>query len=243
MQLQCLLVTRQHDVLELVQPALAFFNIEVEVRSEVVSATEIAERRHLDGFLIDCDDVPGATQLLDRIRSSRSNKLSSIFAIVNGITTVNAALDQGANFVLGKPLAKDRFYAYLKIARAFMEREHRRYFRYKVDVPVRVESENQELFEGRAINISEGGILMYAPTMKAVQGTVRLTIDIPSIEPQPLEAKGEVVWSDDSGKVGVRVFYMSENSRQRLQQWFSVLHAQLEFRNPDPSQTQLTSEI
>ena len=48
-----------------------------------------------------------------------------------------AALDLGANFALSKPLQQTRFRSVLDIAVPKMEREHRRYFRYNVDLPVR----------------------------------------------------------------------------------------------------------
>ena len=242
MQLQCLLVTRQHDLLELVRPALTSFNIDIEVRTEAESAAEFAERRHLDGFLIDCDDVPGAPDLLERIRASRSNKLSTIFAIVNGVTSVDTALGRGANFVLGKPIAKERFYEYLKIARTFMEREHRRYFRYKVCIPMQAESEDQQQFEGRVVNISEGGASVFAPSMIRYRCVVRLSLELPTVSPHKLEAKGEIVWSDDSGKVGVRFLYLPEASRQMLHNWLSMLHAQVELQSQQEPATGANAE-
>jgi hypothetical protein len=69
-----------------------------------VIAIEVTGRRHIDGFVIDCDDVRGATDTLATIRNGRSNKLSVVFAVLNGQTSDSAAVEAGANFVMGKPV-------------------------------------------------------------------------------------------------------------------------------------------
>jgi len=48
MRLQCLLVTQERELLELVRPALENSGLEVEVRAEAGSAMEICARRHMD---------------------------------------------------------------------------------------------------------------------------------------------------------------------------------------------------
>jgi hypothetical protein len=233
MRLQCLLVTQERGLLEVVRPALEDCGIEIEVRSEAASANEICVRRHLDGFLIDCDDVPGGRGLLTLIRGSGSNGMSTIFAVVNGTTSVSQAMEEGANFVLGKPLAPERFESYLKIARVSMEREHRRYFRFTVDMPARVIPGNELPVQGRMVNISEGGLAMRMGASGNVRDTVRLEFELPSIEPFTVHCKGEVVWADTGGLVGIRFLYMGEDARQRLQDWLSQLYAQLELHDSE----------
>lgn len=228
MRLQSLLVTQEHELLELVRPALESSGIEVEVRADASSAREISQRRHLDGFLIDCDDVPGGRELLAVIRGSGSNRMSTIFAVVNGNTSITQAMEEGANFVLGKPLATERFQAYLTVARVSMEREHRRYFRFAVDLPVRVYASDESWAEGRMVNISEGGLALRLALSSAMQGTVRLEFVLPSLEPFTVQAKGEVVWADTGGLLGIRFLYMGGDSLRRLQDWLNQLYAQMQ---------------
>ena len=232
MRLQCLLVTRHHELLELVRPTLESCGMEVEVRAEAVSATEICRRRHLDGFIIDCDDVPGGRQLMTTVRESGSNRMSTIFAIVNGVTTIDQALEQGANFVLGKPVAKEPFLAYLKIARVLMEREHRRYFRFAVNLPVRIYRNDEDYIETRMVNISEGGLAVRLVGGGSLKGTVRLEFAVPSIEPFTVQAKGDVVWGEGGGLAGIRFLYMGDQARRQLQDWLGQLHAQMELHEP-----------
>jgi CheY-like chemotaxis protein len=227
-RLQCLLVTQERELLELVRPALENSGMEVEVRAEARSALEICGRRHLDGFLVDCDDVPGGRELLASIRASGSNRMSTIFAVINGTTSITQAMEEGANFVLGKPLAGERFQAYLEVARVSMEREHRRYFRFPVNLPIRVQNAESVGTEGRMVNISEGGLAVRLAPGGGLQGTVRLEFTLPSLEAFTVQAKGEMVWGDTAGLAGVRFLYMGEESRRRLQEWLGQLYAQME---------------
>jgi hypothetical protein len=57
-----------------------------------------------------------------------------------------------------------------------------------------------------------------------------LQFDLPSLEPFTVQAKGEVVWADTGGLLGVRFLYMGEDSGQRLQEWLGQLYAQMELR-------------
>src|SRR6266566_1791929 len=133
MGLGCLLLTGDAMLLEVIRTNFSAARIGIELRTDAASAIELSARRHLDSFVIDCDGVSGAMDLLAAIRSSRSNKASVVFAVVNAKTTVSMAVEAGANFVLGKPVQDKPLRGILDIALLRMEREHRRYFRHAVD--------------------------------------------------------------------------------------------------------------
>lgn len=158
MGLQCLIVTCDPTLLGQVKSSLATRGTSLDLRQDSASAIELASRRHLDGLVIDCDDVPGGTEAIAQARNSRSNQQTLIFAVVNGSTSAASALDLGANFVLGKPIQENRWRSVLDIAFPQMEREHRRYFRYEVDLPVRIQSYDGQTFTARMKNVSEGGL-------------------------------------------------------------------------------------
>ena len=65
----------------------------LELRQDSVSALELAGRRHLDGLVIDCDQVVGGVEALTKIRNNRSNKNALIIAVINGLTSTETALD------------------------------------------------------------------------------------------------------------------------------------------------------
>src|SRR5438270_8529487 len=128
MGLECVIVTCDPILFGHFQTSLGTHGASLQLRQDSASAIELASRRHLDGLMIDCDDVPEGTKALAQLRSTSANKQSVIIAIVNGSTSSEAALDLGANFVLSKPIQQTRLRSILHIAVAKMEREHRRYF-------------------------------------------------------------------------------------------------------------------
>jgi DNA-binding response OmpR family regulator len=135
MGLTCLLLTSDVMLLEVIRAGFSATSVELEMRADAASAIELSVRRHLDSFVIDCDGVERATDLLAKIRTSRSNKLSVVFAVVNATTSVRKAIEAGADFVLAKPVQDKQLRSLLDIAIPRMNREHPRYFRHRLICP------------------------------------------------------------------------------------------------------------
>jgi DNA-binding response OmpR family regulator len=229
MGLNCLLLTGDATLLEVFRTGFSATTVELEMRADVASAIELLARRHLDGFVIDCDDVSGGTDLLTEIRGSRSNKASVVVAVVNGTTSVNTAVDAGANFVLGKPVQKKQLRNLLDVVLPKMTREHRRYFRHKVDLPVELLCYTGETFAGKTMNVSEDGLALTHFGPVAVEGVVTVQFALPSTEPQTFQAKAEVVWNDASA-MGLRFLRIEPGCRSGFEAWLDSLEAQLQYR-------------
>jgi CheY-like chemotaxis protein len=229
MGLNCLLLTGDAMLLEVIKTNFSATKVELEVRTDAASAIELSTRRHLDGFVIDCDGVERSLDLLAQIRASRSNKLSVVLAVVNGTTSVGTAVDAGANFVLSKPVEPKMLRSILDSALPRMEREHRRYFRHKVDLPVDLLCFSGEIVTGKMINVSEGGVALTHFGLAAVEGIVTVRFGLPSAVPQPFQAKAAVVWNDAS-TMGLRFLRIESSCRPYFEAWLDSLEAQLQFR-------------
>src|SRR6266480_6359361 len=179
MGLGCLLLTSDAMLLEVIRNNFSAARIGLELRTDAASAIELSARRHLDSFVIDCDGVSGAMDVLARIRSSRSNKTSVVFAVVNAKTTVSMAVEAGANFVLGKPVQDKPLRGILDIALLRMEREHRRYFRHAVDLPIQLSCYTGATFAGKIMNVSEGGLALSLFGSAPVESVVRRSSSSP----------------------------------------------------------------
>lgn len=229
MGLQCLTVTRDLDLLGRIKSNLSEHEASLDLRQDSASAVELASRRHWDGVVIDCDDVPGGPEAITKVRNSHSNRQTMIFAVVNGVTRVDAALDLGANFVLSKPVQETRLRNVLDVAIPKMEREHRRYFRYDADLDVRLWNHDGQTFSARMKNVSEGGLAIKPVDPVRLEGVINLEFEVPSVEPQAFHAKADVVWSD-AFVAGLRLLYVDKDSGRALQAWLDSLEAQLQFR-------------
>src|SRR5579862_141639 len=229
MGLQCLVVTSDYKLIGQIKPTLNEHGVSLDLRQDSASAIELVSRRHWDGVVIDCDNVSGATEAIADIRKSRSNKQTLIFAIVNGFTSVETALDQGANFVLSKPLQETRWRSVVEAVIPKMRSEHRRYFRHEVDLPVRPRDHDGQPLLANLKNISEGGMAVKLACPLRLEGVMNVEFDIPSVEPKTFRAKADVVWSDAFAS-GVRFLYVEKDSASALGEWLSFLEAQLQFR-------------
>jgi CheY-like chemotaxis protein len=229
MGLECLIVTSDPTLLGHVQTSLVTHGASLHLRQDSASAIELASRRHLDGFVIDCDDVSGGTKAIAQARNSPANKRTLILAVVNGLMSAEEALNLGADFALSKPLQQTRLRSVLDIAVPKMEREHRRYFRYNVDLPVRFRNPLGQSFTARMKNVSEGGLAINLVDPVRLKGVVIVEFELPSVEPQAFHAKADVVWND-SFAMGLRFLYIEKDSGVALQRWLNSLEAQFHFR-------------
>jgi CheY-like chemotaxis protein len=236
MDLQLLIVTGDPTLLGHVQASLGTHGASLHLRQDSASAIGFVSRRHLDGIVVDCDNVPGGAKALPDLRAAPANKQTPILAVVNGFTGAQEALDLGADFALSKPIQPTRLRNVLDMAIPKMEREHRRYFRYDVDLPVRFQNPLGQSFNARMQNVSEGGLAIKLIDPVKLQGVVIVEFELPSVEPQGFHAKADVVWSD-SFVMGLRFLYIEKQSEVALQIWLSSLEARFHFdemRNGPP---------
>jgi CheY-like chemotaxis protein len=233
MGLECLIVSRDPALIGHFQANLDTHGASLHIRQDAASAIELVSRRHLDGVVIDCDDVPGGTKALPALRSAPANKQTLILAVVSGLTSTEEALDLGADLTLSKPIQQTRLRSILDIAVPKMEREHRRYFRYDVDLPVRFQNPLGQSFTARMKNVSEGGLAIKLINPVQLKGVVTVEFELPSVEPQAFHAKADVVWID-SFVMGLRFLYVDKDSGAALQTWLNLLEAQFHFRESAP---------
>jgi len=145
------------------------------------------------------------------------------------MTSAQEALDLGADLTISKPIQQARLRSILEGTVPKMEREHRRYFRYYVDVPVRFHNALGQSFTARMKNVSEGGMAIKLTDPLRLKGVVAVEFELPSLDPQAFHAKADVVWSD-SFVMGLRFLYVSKDSGVALQAWLDSLEGQSHFR-------------
>jgi CheY-like chemotaxis protein len=228
MGLECLILTADPAVLAEVRASLAEYKASLQFRQDAASAVELVSRRHLDGLVVDCDDVPGGRESLAQLRNTPANKHTLILAIVNSAAGEPQALRLGADFAFSKPIQQNRLRSVLEIAVPQMEREHRRYFRFEVDLPVRFSDAQGRSFTARIKNLSEGGLAIKLNDPVRLTGVIVLDFDLPSIEPQSFHGKAEIIWTD-AFVMGLRFLYIEKESEMAFQSWLTSLEARARF--------------
>jgi CheY-like chemotaxis protein len=205
------------DTLRVLQSALGKLDVRVQVCTGAEGAREIMAEKKFDAIIIDCDDLPGGTEVLQQVRQERRNKSSVSFAILNGINNVRSVFQMGAGFVLQKPITITNALRSFHAAYGLMHRERRRYFRMPVEIPAKLNYGNGREMQVRTCNLSEGGM--------AIQAAAALPNDLYHIQftlpgtDITLSPKAELAWSDASGKAGVRFLELTLNAREQLENW------------------------
>jgi CheY-like chemotaxis protein len=230
MALQALVLSRDTETMRVMRAALNDLSIVCEASMLPERATELLATRKFDALVVDCDDVEGAPEVLRELRKSPSNKRAMAFAVVNGSTTVKDAFEMGANFVLDKPLTAERALRSFRAAHGLMKREHRRYFRTRVEGEVQLVTPGGQQLRGTIINLSESGIaLEMSEVGTAITTSMILKLRFALPGRCRLEAKGEVIRSDSGRGVGIRFLHLEQKMQRDLEQW---LGQQMEQHKP-----------
>jgi CheY-like chemotaxis protein len=218
MALESLLVSRDTDLIRVLQPAFERFSVAVEVCVGPHAGTEILATEHFDAVIVDCDDLQGALEVLRGVRTTTANKSSVSLAVLNGRTTTAQAFDMGANFVLQKPISALNAMRCAHAAVGMMARERRRYYRHPVDIPVTAVFSNGAQVEITATNISEGGMALRfeKPMPQEILSTV--TFLLPGMRAE-MELRSDLAWTDERGKAGVKFLDPPKNAKELLENW------------------------
>ena len=218
MPLESLVVSRDPQVLGILQQAMEKFAIKVEICEGASSGAEILASEKFDAVVVDCDDLQGGLDMLDGMRKGQTNKTTIKFAILNGVTTTQKAFELGANFVMQKPISMLNSMRCFTASLNLIERERRRYFRFPLEIPVLlIFGENQEL-KVITSNLSEGGMAITFRGKLPQSGLSRIVFSLPGNE-SITECTATVAWTDGSGRAGVRFREMAAAPRQKLESW------------------------
>jgi CheY-like chemotaxis protein len=227
MRTESLLLCRDADAVRTLRRLLDDVGIQVFVCAQAAEASSALARRQFDAVIVDCDDVAGALGVVPQLRQADSNRSAIVFAIVNGSTTVRAAFDMGANFVLDKPLSPERVQRSFRAAHGLMVRESRRYFRDQVSLLVTLQIAGTQ-HKATIINLSEGGIAVRSADKLPESSSVRASFTLPN--GRQIDARGPIAWNTGN-RAGIRLLFMSEAHRTDLIAW---LNRAMQTREPLP---------
>jgi len=181
------------------------------------SARDSLRRHKVDGVFVDME-APGALELIVDIRKGTSNSKTVIFACVQSSKESTVTLSAGANFLLIKPLTADGVALHLTIAKEMMEREHRRYFRHPVNLPVLLEDADGDQ-RARMANLSEGGIAVRTTRELKHSSMIDFEFELPF--GATVSGRGQVAWINQEGMSGILIHSFHVKGREQLEAWLS----------------------
>lgn len=224
-QLRCLLLTRDDQTIRVLRKITDDLELALEVCTGADKAAEELEQCKFDAVLIDCDDVHNAITVMRSVRMTPSNKTSTVFAIVNGITTPTSAIELGANLSLEKPINEGKARHALKTVHGLMLQERRRYYRHEVDMAVTLRFEDKEKkshheIVGTAVNISEGGMALKMKTSIPWEYRTAVAKFLMPGSQDYVEVDSTIAWADEQGHAGIRFDKIPLPLREHLAKFF-----------------------
>ena len=220
MNLDSLLISHDAALLGVLRPTLEKISVTIEICPDSRPSMEVLAKRKFDAVIIDCDDLQDGVTILRDLRKTQSNSKSVAFAVLNGKTTTQEAFQYGANFVLQKPLTPLHASRCFNAALNFMVRERRRYFRYPVEIPVRIKVPHSPELTVTSTNLSEGGMAIRTVSKLVKDTPVEVHFTLPNSNIS-LELKSQVAWTDGTGHAGIRFVEVPQSSQYQLDKWLT----------------------
>jgi hypothetical protein len=187
-----LLVSKNEATIKPLSESMQQLAIATEVCSEVSIAPVLLDRRKFGATIVDFRFGDQVRTFLEKVRHSPSNRTSVMFAISDSdVETVDAFKD-GSN--LRRPLSESSIDHTLAGAYIVILREHRRYFRCAVEVPVTLRRPGMTEVYPHVVNISEGGIAIVTSALLKPGIEVQVEFTLPGYE-SPFTAESAICWS------------------------------------------------
>ena len=219
MRIDALLLTRDFTLQRAVERCVREFAIHAEHHTSGQKVLQRVAEWKFAAVLADCDHDDGMS-LLQATRLVPRNRHSIVIAVARPELSMGVPFRSGANFVLEKPVTRERLVRLLRAAYGLIAREHFRYLRRELSVPVTALLTNGQEMPANARNVSTRGLglLLNLPRWPS---SLRLQFKLPG-DATRIEAAGEVIWADACGRAGLRLLNLSPQSQRGFDNWMAA---------------------
>jgi CheY-like chemotaxis protein len=221
MPLTSLLVCPDAKAVQVLSRILEDMGIAVESCGDLSMARARIDDRRFDVLLVDCQDEPIAIALIAHARNTASNKVGVAIALVSGQNELRDIFAQGANFVLHKPISRERAAHSMRAARGLMRSERRIRPRIPVHASTSVAYAGKENVPTALVDLSEDGIAFRSDSRLPPYCKVYFQFALPG-NTSLVRLSGEVMWQDSAGRVGIRFAHVPQTSRRVLNDWLKA---------------------
>ena len=174
-----------------------------------------------EALVIDFETVPQTIPIFTTIRQSPANRNAVVFAVVGSPDSRQRARDQGATFVLERPLEGEGIRRVLQAAYGMMTSERRRYFRCTTEISVRLVRDSGEELACKTINISSNGMAVSGSASFKTGEKLHIALILPGSDSQ-VRARVTVMWDDKHGKTGLSVECANSQMQRELDTWLDT---------------------
>ena len=221
MALTSLLVCSDAQVVQVLSRILQDLGIAVEACADLRMARARLDDRRFDALLVDFQDEEAAMELVAHARNASPNKSTVAIAIVNSRNEVREIFARGANFILYKPISRERATHSMQAARSLIRNERRVRPRIAVQADATIAYAGREDVPAALVDLSEEGIAVRSNSKLPPYCKVYFQFALPG-NSSVIRLAGEVMWQDSSGRVGIRFAQVPQSSRRVLNHWLET---------------------
>ncbi|HTR65496.1 MAG TPA: PilZ domain-containing protein [Terriglobales bacterium] len=217
MGLNALLMCRDRQALRPLAAALQELGVEQKVCESSAEAMELLVHAQYSSLVLDFD-LPGAVQVGKLARmATPEQRRPVLFALVGPSTPIGDTAQAGSNVVLYKPLDLEQVKCSLRAGKEFMRADRRHAPRQRIETLVYLQF-GVVAMPALVLDLSEQGLALQAPEALPPVRQVPLRFVLPGTN-HMVEAMGEMIWSDDSGRAGLFFSQLKPTSRKCLKNW------------------------
>lgn len=223
MAIDALIVSRDPDVINVFRNVMEDAGILIEESTAVGDSLQRLAKHRYDAVVVDCDGVPDGADVIEALRKGKSNKSSIAFAVVgrNASSDVSKRVSQqGATFVLHKPISTETVLRSMKASHGLILRERRRYLRHAVDTHAHLNVSRHGEIQVSVTDISEGGCAIQVAFKEQLSGEGTIRLMLPDVK-EMVEGKSEIMWCRAGGEAGVRFAKLTPSSQRFLMDWLN----------------------
>lgn len=209
---------------ELLQRTLHAADIQSLILTNSREAVELLRKHTFDAIFVDVNmPPPDGMEVTRQVRASESNQKTPIIMITGAAdpSFVSKGFQAGITFFLYKPISKDRLLNLVRLSHSENRVEKRRFHRVEVVQKVTVQLD-QDVLEGKTIDISLNGLLVRAPRTFPLGRKVKVLLDLPGGKP-PLPIDGVVVRVVAPDSMGIHFDAIGISESKQLQDFLLPL--------------------
>ncbi len=216
MEMKALLLCEESESIYVLSDVLGELEVTLELCHDRDQALDRLLHERYEAVIVDCQ-VADATDMLRYVRLTGDNKNAVSLALVENLAAMQGALDNGANFVLCKPLAPEPVARTIRAMKGLIFRMGRRSVRVQVQTLAFVEL-NSHAEQAIILDLSEGGMAIQALAPVEASKVLQIRFDLPGTKKR-LQISGEIAWADASGRAGIRFVEVPQQCVDALKEW------------------------
>lgn len=213
MAFECLLVSRDADVVCVVNKLLDNLSISTNICLSSSKALDQLSKGSADLVIVDCET--DSAELIGSIRKSRGWQKPTVVAV-----SPEDAPAPGADVLLRKPVTPEACAKSLRAAYSRMMYDYRRHCRYAVMSTVSATDEGGQLFEVTVTDIGDGGVGLRTKRDLELGDTLSFRVSLPDAS-RAIYIEARVQWTRQYGAVGCEFLRIPPVDLNILHDWLN----------------------